>query len=315
MFRKDDLARFVLQHVDVLEEGEEKGSGAYGVVHTVRVGGTKCIAKRIHRILHDREVPPRQQDFIRQKFRDECRMLSELRHPNIVHFVGVHYGRNKYDISLIMEALDTDLRSFIKKRPTTPIPLPLKLGILLDVAYGLLYLHTRHPRAVIHRDLNLGNILLTQDLRAKIADLGVSRYLDMKKHLTTAPGSWDYMPPEALVENAKYDTALDIFSFGQVMLCVTIEKVLALTPSVSAGKCGHGNTEIKKRKSFLDRLGETHCLYSTVTQCLLDCPTKRPNASHLCDQLQKLCFSHPRTMVDILKVYSAGEQENVSENY
>ena len=311
--KKDDLAPFVLKDVSGLEQGEERGSGAYGFVRTVTVRGAKCIAKRMHDILHDKEVPPLQQQFIRKKFRDECKMLSELRHPNIVVFVGVHYGKSKDDISLIMEALHTDLNNFIKKA-ATPIPLSLKLSILFDVTYGLLYLHTYTPSPIIHRDLNVNNILLTEDLRAKIADLGVSKFLDMtkRKSQTIAPGAWDYMPPEAMVDDPTYNTSLDIFSFGHVMLCVGNQDIPALTLKGGSGKSLHGNVEIKRRKKYLDVLGEKHCLYPLVIQSLQDSANKRPTTRELCDRLQKLCVAYPRCVADVLKVVGMGKGEIVS---
>ena len=206
------LASFALKNVLGLDTGEKKGSGAYGAVYKVTVDGVPCIAKRLHDILVDPEVPRRQRASIEQKFHDECVLLSQLRHPNVVHFVGVHYGSDQDDMSLIMECLDTDLARCLESQPN--IPIEVKLSILLDVSYGLLYLHTHSP-IIIHRDLTAANILLTRDKRAKIADLGVSKLLDPRSRAammqTKAPGTIYYMPPEALKENPKYDEKLDIF--------------------------------------------------------------------------------------------------------
>jgi len=215
----DQLAPFVLKNVHGLDTGEKKGSGSYGVVYEVTVDGVPCIAKRLHDILVSPEVPRKQRTYIEQKFRDECVLLSQLRHPNIVHFIGIHYGSNQDDMSLIMECLDTDLARCLETQPN--ISIEVKLSILLDVSYGLLYLHTHSPK-IIHRDLTAPNILLTRDKRAKIADLGVSKLLDPRTQAamrqTKAPGTIYYMPPEALLENPNYDETLDIFSFGHLAL-------------------------------------------------------------------------------------------------
>ena len=107
--------------VEGLDLEENKiGSGAYGVVFEVTVDGKKCIAKKLHNILLQEECYG-QEEFIVRKFSQECRILSQLNHPNVVGFVGVHYGRDRNDISLIMERLHCDLADFVKKNPDTPL--------------------------------------------------------------------------------------------------------------------------------------------------------------------------------------------------
>ena len=81
------LASYALKNVYGLCTGEKKGSGAYGVVYKVTVDGVPCIAKRLHDILVDPGVPKRQRASIQQKSHGECVLLSQLRHPNVVHFV------------------------------------------------------------------------------------------------------------------------------------------------------------------------------------------------------------------------------------
>ena len=142
-----------------------------------------------------------------------------------MHFVGVHYGSNQDDMSLIVECLDTDLARCLETQPN--IPIEIKLSILLDVSYGLLYLHTHSPQ-ILHRDLTTANILLTRDKRAKLADLGVSKLLDPRTQAammqTKAPGTPYYMPPEALKENPRYDEKLDIFRLA-ILLCMSSTRI------------------------------------------------------------------------------------------
>ena len=139
-------------------------SGAYGIVHAVTVNGRACIAKSLHLILLQADTAE-QRSAIKAKFRTECVILSALNHPNVVEFVGVHYGRDRTHLSLIMERLSTDLNAFLERNPTTL--LPVRLSILSDVSCGLLYLHQLVP-PLIHRDLTAPNILLTEDSLAKI---------------------------------------------------------------------------------------------------------------------------------------------------
>ena len=155
-----NLRQFTVSSVEGLDEGKERGRGCYGAVYEVRLHGLPCIAKRLHDILvgrgREERVSIEQRRAVIGRFCEECVLLSGLRHPNVVQFMGVHYGRDEADISLIMEYMHMDLDQCMKTYPD--IPLPYKTSILRDVAYGLAYLHSI---PIMHRDLNAGNVLLT----------------------------------------------------------------------------------------------------------------------------------------------------------
>ena len=262
----DELAPFVLKKVKGLDSGEKKGSGAYGAVYEVTVNGITCIAKRIHDVLVT-QISRQEKTSVQKKFAAECVLLSKLRHPNVVHLVGVHYGRSDNDLSLIMEYLHADLSKFLEDS-SSEIPLPIKLPILLDVSYGLLYFHTHTP-PIIHRDLSANNVLLTTDLRAKIADLGVAKLLDVQTQVavsqTMAPGSLHYMPPEALKENPVYNLKLDIFSFGHLTLFVAVQKppsVHELDETTMYNALKKSTIQIQRRRRTIEQIGgERHILY------------------------------------------------------
>ena len=295
----DELAPFILRDVEGLESGEKKGAGAYGAVYDVTVRGVPCIAKRLHDVLVNHKVSLKERASIWKSFRQECITLSKLKHPNIVHFIGVHYERVSSNLSLVMERLTTDLGAFLES--TANIPLPLELSILLDVSYGLLYLHTLSPKPIIHRDLTASNILLTSDMRAKIADLGVSKLIDVHRRAeathTKAPGSWNYMPPEALKEKAVYGVKLDIFSFGHLALYVATQNdPIVYEVTLTADVIRDGRLQILKRKKSINKMGEHHCFYPVVIQCLQDEPSKRPTTAELNKMLMQLCVRYPRNV-------------------
>ena len=146
--------------------------------------------------------------------------MAEMRHPNIVQFLGLCLLEGSTLPVLVMERLDSSLDELLESAPG--LPLALKRSLLVNVAQGLLYLHTHNP-PVVHRDLSAQNILLTSSLVAKISDLGNARIVDLwrgqlAKTLTHPPGAWVYMPPEAFDEGSQYGPQLDIFSFGQLTL-------------------------------------------------------------------------------------------------
>ena len=226
-----------------------------------------------------------------RRFHEECDLLSILHHPNVVQFMGVYYGRDEADTSLIMEHMHMDLEHCMKTYPD--IPLPYKTSILRDVAYGLAYLHSI---PIIHRDLNTGNILLSESLRAKVADLGVSKLCDRKvvHTRTKVPGAMDFMPPECFDESPKYDDKLDIFSFGHLAICLVNQKSpLVADRNVTQEDVANGQMQVAKRRESLSRMGSTHPLYSTAVQCLSDNPDRRPTSTALVEMLEDTCKQYP----------------------
>ena len=234
-------------------------------MYEVRVNGVPCIAKRLHDILVGRggqePVGAEQRAGAISKFKEECDLLSRLRHPNVVQFMGVHYGRDEADISLIMEYMHMNLDQCMKKYSN--IPLPYKTSILRDVAYGLAYLHSI---PIIHRDLNAGNVLLTESLGAKIADLGVAKLFDrevaMQRTRTVCPGAPNFMPPESLSRSPKYSDKLDVFSFGHLAIyLVNQEAPHVEDSSVTEGDIKKRQMQVGKRDTGSDGWPSPSSLY------------------------------------------------------
>ena len=301
----------IANDVQGLNNAEKKGAGSYGAVYKVQVNGVPCIAKRLHDILVGRgENEPVGNEQMRgavKQFNQECVLLSRLRHPNIVQFMGVHSGDNEADVSLIMEYMHMDLEHCINTYPN--IPLPYKTSILRDITYGLAYLHSSN---IIHRDLNTGNILLTQSLQAKIADVGMSKVFDRKIAMlrirTTCPGASDFMPPEALVRSPKYDEKLDVFSFGHLTLCLINQESPNLNDStIIEDDVSKKQIQVGKRREALERMGSRHPLHSIVVQCLSDISEQRPTSRELVTRMERICQQHPIPHKNLLEVVAANQ--------
>ncbi len=282
-----DLKPFIIK--DRLQEKQDPKNteglpaGSYGFIYEVKVGDMLCVAKKPHTALLT-NVSEAGKKAVVENFKKECLVLSKLRHPNIVPFIGVYYGSNKKDdIAMVMMKMESDLVEFIEK--SSSISDTTKLSILQDVSYGLVYLHECNP-PIIHRDLTARNILLTAGFRAKIADVGVAKLLDQAtlaaKNYTTAPGNSCYMPPEALMEEAVYTIKLDIFSYGHLCLYVWTEKFpkvfeINITPSMLR----QGIVQKLKRQSSIDEVPKDSALYALITKCLSDKPDRRPTTREL----------------------------------
>ena len=216
------LEQYMISLDEAVNPGEERGRGCFGAVFDVKYNGATCVGKRVLDILVGlggyENVGAEQYSPLIDKFKFECDLLRCFRHPNVVQFMGIYQpSKDVRGLTLVMEKLCMDAKHFIENYKN--VPLSIKLRILKDTSNGLLHIHSHR---VIHRDLNAGNILLTDDLRAKVADFGMSRVINTsgKIHgqLTKMPGAPDYMPPEA--KTADYDQSIDSFSLGIIYMYI-----------------------------------------------------------------------------------------------
>ena len=303
----DELSPYCIPKLPNL--GECQGFGSYGSVYHVQLNGINCIAKRIHDILlgqgKEEKVSLEDKRAAYQKFRYECILLSRMRHPNIVQFMGVHYGPERdygTELTLIMECLSMNLEECLKEYSN--IEMWLKMSILLDVSQGLCHLHSQ---GIIHRDLTAANILLTTSFNAKIADLGASKIIDIHplaaSKQSKIPGTLGYMPPEALARVPRYDFALDIFSFGVVILYVMIQEYPQYyEDTVTYTSVQRKESQIQKRIDWLNQLSSKDPIRQLICQCLQDDPQKRPASTELKSTLAQLSEQFPKPYKNIIEL-------------
>ena len=308
------LRPFVLS--DVQLTGTNIGGGAYGTVEEVAFP-VAAAAKTIHPILQG-GLSKAASEFVR-----ECQLMSTLRHPNIIQFLGVAFFPGSRLPALIMERLLTSLHDLLD--PDTPPPrdaipplaffsMALKCSVLQDVASGLAYLHGHSP-PIIHRDLSARNVLLNSGMVGKIADLGVARIAPRMRAaatMTKGPGALVYMPPEATApatsdkEKSKYDTSIDIFSLGVVTIFTVSETFPCdpLAPNYLVEDSGLlvARTELQRRSEYMrlvniklsacGQLRADQPFIRLIQQCLHNGPHKRPSIHEVQRLLEeaRACF-------------------------
>ena len=294
-----ELKLFVL--VDVQCTGNEIDSGAYGTVHEVFVGAAAKTVSESTEMKLDR-------------FAKEGLLMSTLRHPNIVQ-LGVCVLPNSQLPSLVMERLLTSLHNLLVSDlpiPHSPDPLSffsleLKCSVLYDVASGLAYLHERSP-PIIHRDLSAKNVLLSSEMVAKIADLGVARNAPrVRATMTKEPGTSVYMPPEASVpavsngEMSKYDASIDIFALGVLTMFTIGEEFpdhpVGSTYTEDETRQLVTRTELERRSHYMKKVEDKLCacgqqyptdpLTRLIEHCLENQPAKRPAIREVLRQLDE----------------------------
>jgi len=277
----------LIQNIQV---GRIIGHGAYGTIAEARWEGSVVAIKEIHSIFN--EVDEVQFKALKTKFLSECKRSSHLRHPNIVRFLGIHLPPGARVPSLVMERLHCNLTELLEQNPI--IPLEIKLSILHQTLLGLRYLHTRAP-PIIHRDLSSNNILVSKGMEAKIADFGTIKILgpNQQTPMSLAPGTKDFMPPEAVANEPVYKQEIDIFSFGCVMLHTFSQTWPTPSQSVVTDAARHvlvARSEIQRRAKYLDKVPKEveEIIVPLIANCLQDFPSERPSAEEACDQLETL---------------------------
>ena len=194
----------------------------------VAIPGALCAAKKIHDFLTKQDPGWLAKEVAEsnvQKFVSECEMMSRLQHPHIVQFLGLWWERDS-SLHLVMEKMLVSLHDLLApdkpaiSRPPS-VPHGIRCSVLQDTARGVAFLHSHSP-PIIHRDLSARNVLLNSAMTAKIADLGMARMLPptARAAMTKVPGALVYMPPEALDDESRYGTSIDVFAIGVLTVFV-----------------------------------------------------------------------------------------------
>ena len=292
MASSEGIEGFVLKGVTSLNR-KELGRGAYGKVYAVKYCQTVCAAKEIHSILIE-DVGETESRRTIESFLRECRQCSMLRHPNVIQFLGVYYptgagGANTMRLPvMVMEMMADSLTSFVDKHEK--IPVHIKYSIVHEVSLGLCYLHNHDP-PIVHRDLSPNNVLLTAHHVAKISDLGVAKVIkaDSRKTMTKAPGTVDFMPPEALDNTPVYGPPMDVFSFAGIILHTFNQQWPSPSKQVQFDPKTRRRvalSEVERRQQYLDKMiGEAEVLRPLVEECLDDDPAVRPTMATVCERI------------------------------
>ena len=274
------------------------GRGADATVYAVEWNGTVCAAKRLHEILLEDESPGGANKFIRN-FEAECLTWSKLRHPGVVQFLGVYLERSSRLPVLVMEKMDTSLRTHLEDNGKEELPLHQKVFVLRQVTQAIAYLHNQNP-PLVHHDLSPNNVLLNVvSYMTKVSDFGMSRAINPSalSRKSSIKGTQAFMPPEALHDPPRYNETLDVFSFGNVILStLTHEWPNPGPPNRYQGDVFVGITELQRREQYVEMLTaqEKQLFLPIVCLCLENRPDKRPSSVTLVQDLRRIESSLPK---------------------
>jgi serine/threonine protein kinase len=299
---EERLKQFELDNVIPVNPSDDLefdfGRGSYGFVVEMNYRGLKCAGKKFYRDLYCQGNVEAREHVITRCY-EECLLLCSLSHPNIVQFIGITSERGNPLPILVMEFVPFTLSTLLDKEGI--LPKDISYGILVDVSMGLCYLHGRKS-TIIHRDLSANNILLTSEMKAKIADLGMAKILNATPAKSKCPGTATYMPPEALVENPEYRTEIDVFSYGILTIHVFCGQWPHPGVPKKCDKYGRlvAQTEYERRSKYMEMIGDKHPMIRLIRRCLSDEPTERPNADEILRYTRDSASQFPREFESIL---------------
>ncbi|KAH7447055.1 hypothetical protein KP509_01G089300 [Ceratopteris richardii] len=153
------------------------------------------------------------------QFHSEVNMLAGVEHLNLVKLIG--YLEEGNERIIVEEYVSNgNLRQHLDCELGTVLDLFTRLDIAIDVSHALTYLHVYADQPIIHRDVKASNILLTDNLRAKVADFGFSRVgpdAGATHVVTQVKGTAGYLDPEYL-KTYQLSTKSDVYAFGVLLI-------------------------------------------------------------------------------------------------
>lgn len=175
-----------------------------------------------------------------ERFLKEANIIALADHPNIVKLYG--HGEWEGGLYIAMEFVQgVSLRQYLQNNP---ISLKKALEIILETAYALCHLHAH---GIIHRDLKLENILMTESGHVKVIDFGIAQLLTENENASTPTrqriiGTPIYMSPEQRENPESVSYPSDIYSLG----IIAYELVL--------GKLSHGRIHLSLMPKGLQKI-------------------------------------------------------------
>ena len=192
------------------------GKGAYGKV-------ISALDKKNNLIVAIKKIPDILWNLYNAKrVVSELKILDFLYHENIILLLDVIVqNKVKFDVYIVTEKMDLNLAQLIFSNHE------LSAYHVKYISYQILRgLYFMHSADIIHRDLKPNNILINENCDTKIADFGFARDFSSNIEMTREVQARSYRAPELIFDFKKYDTSIDMWSFGCILAEMLTRKLL-----------------------------------------------------------------------------------------
>ncbi|MBA0606276.1 hypothetical protein Godav_018767 [Gossypium davidsonii] len=268
------------------------GAGGYGTVYKLMINETMVFAvKRLNRGTTDRD----------KGFERELEAMADIKHRNIVTLHG-YYTHPHYNLLIYELMPNGSLDSFLhgKSMDDKVLDWPTRSKIALGAARGIAYLHHDCIPHIIHRDIKSSNILLDQNMEARVSDFGLATLMEPDKtHVSTfVAGTFGYLAPEYF-DTGRATAKGDVYSFGVVLLeLLTGKKPMDeafLEEGTKLVTWVKVVVEERKQEYVVDsNLGccypvdEIKTTFDIALMCLQTDPSKRPTMAEVVKMLEQI---------------------------
>ncbi|CAI9784300.1 unnamed protein product [Fraxinus pennsylvanica] len=263
------------------------GSGGYGTVYKLTVDESMSFAvKRLTKANQEQD----------RGFERELEAMGDIKHRNIVTLHG-YYTASDYNLLIYELMPNGSLDSLLHGKSSNRMVLdwPSRYKIAVGAARGISYLHHDCIPHIIHRDIKSSNILLDQNLEARVSDFGLATLMEPDKtHVSTlVAGTFGYLAPEYF-DTGRATAKGDVYSFGVVLL----ELLTGKKPTDEAF-IEEGTKLVTWVKTVVQEKQEEHVLDSSLEDFSVDEVNRVFNIALMC--LEPEPHKRP-TMAEVLKM-------------